>query len=450
MAPAPITPGSIPLDLVETSIGVSRETLSLAIAESGTGIWDRDVPGNRIRYSTGWKAILGYAEDEINDDIRESYRRVHPDDLAYVQATMQAHFEGHTDAYEVEHRVRCKDGSYKWVHSRGRVVSRDPQGRPLRMIGTTTDITALHTISEKLRETADLVTNLTNEIPGLVFQCRMPVAAPARFTYASAGSRDIYELEPAALVADAGILDTLIHPEDLPAYHESQRACAMALTPWHFEFRVCLPVQGLCWRQVDARPQGMADGEVVWHGLITDITQSKHLESELRESASTDALTQLPNRRHFMIQLQAALRLLAHRNDGGHTAIMMCDLDHFKQINDRWGHAAGDIALRHFADVLRHELRVSDLAGRVGGEEFAVILRDTNMRGAETFARRLQCALAATPLAFRPCEQTTLSLSIGITLLHSSDESANAPLARSDQALYRAKRNGRNRIEVEP
>jgi PAS domain S-box-containing protein len=126
--------------------------MALAIEGSGTGLWDRNVLTGEIRYSPGWKAILGYQGAELSTRIEEAYTRVHPDDLAYVQVTMQAHFEGRTETYEVEHRLQCKDGSWKWVLSRGKVVARDGAGSALRMVGTTTDITATRGLTERLRK----------------------------------------------------------------------------------------------------------------------------------------------------------------------------------------------------------------------------------------------------------------------------------------------------------
>ena len=149
-------------DLTPTAAPASAERvdgftdiMALAIEGSGTGLWDRDVTTGEIRYSPGWKAILGYQPHELSTRIEEAYTRVHPDDLAYVQATMQAHFEGRTETYEVEHRLRCKDGRWKWVLSRGRVVARDPAGRALRMVGTTTDITATRSLVDQLRKAED-------------------------------------------------------------------------------------------------------------------------------------------------------------------------------------------------------------------------------------------------------------------------------------------------------
>ncbi|MNY40762.1 putative diguanylate cyclase AdrA [compost metagenome] len=134
------------------------------------------------------------------------------------------------------------------------------------------------------------------------------------------------------------------------------------------------------------------------------------------------------------------------RSAGHCAAVLMCDLDHFKSINDRWGHATGDLALRHFADILRAQLRKSDMAGRVGGEEFAVILSGANLTEATAFARRVQQQLAQNPLQHGD-QCIAMTLSIGIAVLTASDTSVDAALSRSDMALYRAKSSGRNRIE---
>ncbi|WP_245005019.1 sensor domain-containing diguanylate cyclase [Paraburkholderia sacchari] len=436
------------------SLRARERLLALAIAGSGTGIWDRDVVTGEIRYSTGWKAMLGYAADEVSNRIEDSYQRLHPDDLDYVKATMQAHFEGRTEQYEVEHRIRCKDGSYKWICSRGKVTARDDAGRALRMIGTTTDVTSMHQMAERLRESASLVTNLTNEVPGLVFQCRRTPNGHMSLPYASAGIAEIYELEPAQVAAHARAIEALIHPDDLEAYRASFAASAATLAPWHLEYRVCLPRQGLRWRQGDAKPQRLADGVIVWHGFITDVTERKCIEAELQEFATTDGLTGLANRRHFMMRLEAQLALLRHADSVGNpghvghasAAVLMCDLDHFKSINDRFGHAVGDEALRHFAAILRTHLRAGDVAGRIGGEEFALLLGGADLDGACTVARRIQDCIARAPLA-AGAGGVPLTVSIGVTQMRAGDPSVEAALSRSDSALYRAKKGGRNRIE---
>ncbi|HEV7855354.1 MAG TPA: diguanylate cyclase [Herminiimonas sp.] len=425
-----------------------RETsMALAIEGSGTGIWDRNVVTNQIEYSNGWKALLGYAESEISNHIEESYTRVHPDDLASVQATIQAHFDQKTESYEVEHRIRCKDGSYKWICSRGKVVQRDAAGKPLRMIGTTSDVTAMRALAENLRQSAQLITSLTNEVPGLVYQYRLKPNGDAFFSYASEGIRDIYEITPEQVANDVTAIDRLLHPDDRIRYYDSLQASAASQTPWHLEYRVILPRQGLRWRQANARPRRLEDGSVLWHGFITDVTERKRIEFELEGFATIDFLTQLPNRRYFIQRMEEELARI-QRVAGARTAVLMCDLDHFKNINDCYGHAVGDLVLKHFADILRDELRKIDTAGRVGGEEFSVVLGHAGIDEAMIFARRLQKKVAGQPLVNGDAT-IPFTLSIGVSVMKVTDSCTDAALSRSDIALYRAKENGRNRIEAD-
>ncbi len=428
---------------------VEARNLSMAIAGSGTGIWDRNVVTGEITYSPGWKALLGYSEAEVSSRIEDSYKRLHPEDADYVRAAMQAHFDGKTESYEVEHRILCKDGSYKWICSRGKVVSRDAQGRALRMMGTTTDISAMRAMSERLRRTADLLVNLTDAVPGMVFQCGQRPEGGSRFLYVSAGIWDMFELMPYDVHTTPAAIEQRVHPEDVANYHASLRAAAAACVPWHLEFRVCLPEQGVRWRQGDASPRQGPDGTVVWHGFVTDITDRKRADFELRELAATDALTTLPNRRHFMSRIAAELARIK-RQGSDCAAVLMCDLDHFKRINDTWGHAIGDGVLQHFANTLRAQLRAVDLVGRIGGEEFAVVLPDTDIERAHAFATRVQQRIAAAPYTLGDDRHIPLTVSIGISTMHTLDADAELALSRSDRALYYAKQRGRNRIESAP
>lgn len=420
--------------------------MALAIEGSGTGIWDRDISAGRIHYSPGWKAMLGYADSEITGSIEDSYARLHPDDLPYVQATIQAHFEGQTEQYVVEHRVRCKDGSYKWISSRGKVVSRAEDGSPLRMIGTTTDITAMRALSQRLQESADLVTCLTNEVPGLAYQYCMQANGDESFGYVSEGIRDIYELSPSQIHDSVALVHARIHPDDFPAYRNAVLKSASRLEHLHLEYRVNLPQQGIRWRQMDARPRRLPDGATLWHGFITDVTEHKRIEQELQELATIDFLTQIPNRRSFMGRIEEELARI-QRGASKTAAVLMCDLDNFKLINDTYGHAVGDLVLRHFAHILHDELRKSDYAGRVGGEEFAVVLAGTSITDATVFAQRVQKQLLDTPVNAHT-HIIPVTVSIGIAMMQASDLDADVSLSSSDMALYRAKESGRNRIVV--
>lgn len=256
---------------------------------------------------------------------------------------------------------------------------------------------------------------------------------------------DIYGIPAEQMRHDAIFLRDLIHPEDLPSCLASLETSANQLQPWRHEYRVQIAGRGTLWRQGNAHPKRLADGSLIWHGFITDITERKRIEAELQVLATTDFLTQLPNRGHFMRLIEAELGRV-QRSATHQAAILMCDIDHFKAINDRWGHAVGDEALRHFASILGRDIRRVDFAGRMGGEEFAVVLGDADIAAAQVFAQRLQQQLREQPL-LQSGQRIPLSISIGIATLEAADASAEAGLSRSDSALYRAKQNGRNRIE---
>jgi two-component system sensor histidine kinase/response regulator len=125
----------------ETALKESEYRWKFAIEGSGDGIWDWNIADHTVFYSSRWKEMLGFADDEIGDALDEWERRVHPEDMAKTLARVQACLDGKTAVYASEHRVLCKDGSYKWILDRGMVVSRGEDGKPLRMIGTHTDIT---------------------------------------------------------------------------------------------------------------------------------------------------------------------------------------------------------------------------------------------------------------------------------------------------------------------
>lgn len=181
-------------------------------------------------------------------------------------------------------------------------------------------------------------------------------------------------------------------------------------------------------------------------GIARDITERKRLEAELLEMATTDFLTGLSNRRHFITRMEHELARV-NRRDNLQVAVLMLDIDHFKRINDRFGHASGDAVLQQFAAVIREELRMVDSSGRVGGEEFAILLSDTDIDGAKTFAERLREKIARSPLEHAG-QRINVTVSIGITTMTPLDSNPGDVLHRADAALYDAKERGRNRVEI--
>lgn len=167
-------------------------------------------------------------------------------------------------------------------------------------------------------------------------------------------------------------------------------------------------------------------------------------DATMKRLASTDDLTGLLNRREFFARAEAA-RMLALRQRQP-IALLMLDIDHFKQLNDRFGHATGDEALLLFARTTSSILREHDILGRMGGEEFAVALPGTDLAGAMQAAERLR--QATMEIRLLTCgNHYTMTVSIGLVVIEPNEDLPTA-LARADRGLYAAKRNGRNRIEI--
>lgn len=186
--------------------------------------------------------------------------------------------------------------------------------------------------------------------------------------------------------------------------------------------------------------------------VCTDITRSKEAElalqvayAELERLAMTDELTGVPNRRHFLAQLESERqRALRHRRQ---TSLAMLDLDHFKLVNDRHGHPAGDEVLKHFTELLTRHMRGEDVVGRLGGEEFALLMPETAPSGAQTVLERLRRELATARLDFiAPGFSYTFSAGVaGLSLV--APATCDHWIYEADQALYRAKTGGRDRTE---
>jgi len=178
---------------------------------------------------------------------------------------------------------------------------------------------------------------------------------------------------------------------------------------------------------------------LIW---VYDNSSRQQLEDELRRLATTDSLTELPNRRAFLDKAEPLIQR-ALQQEVSYSLIVL-DIDHFKHINDSFGHPAGDQVLRRLASVLRDVLRESDICSRLGGEEFAVLLPDTTLASAMLIAERLRQRAEALDVAL-PTGHVLMTISLGVAELRPSDRDLAGLFARADQALYDAKHQGRNR-----
>jgi len=181
---------------------------------------------------------------------------------------------------------------------------------------------------------------------------------------------------------------------------------------------------------------------------VTDVAVNKkeleQLNKKLEQVSQTDSLTQLANRGHWEHTLRQ--EFLRTKRSGGCSTLLMFDIDHFKKVNDEYGHSCGDEALRHIAKLLKGTLRETDIAGSNGGEEFAIILPCTDIEGALLVAEQIRQAISELTIVHNG-HTIPLTVSIGVSeTIIESDEHPMLLLEQADKALYKAKRSGRNKV----
>lgn len=288
------------------------------------------------------------------------------------------------------------------------------------------------------REREDQIADLMNSIPGTVFRAMMTPKGRFKATYFNEAAKAFLGLSGDADLTSPKVMSSFIDRREWAAVLRDLRRSARSLQSWKQEFQITVDGSRK-WLLGRAKTRLMPNGEIACNGVLLDITDRKQLEAQLEEAALTDSLTGLKNRRHFEQALQTSAERQARR--GRSYSLMIVDIDHFKKLNDRYGHDAGDDTLRHLSDVMRLQAREIDCVARWGGEEFAVLMPDTSLEFASALANELrrQVANSSSPVP-------GLTISIGVGEVRRGEE-PNALFRRVDAALYRAKANGRNRVE---
>ncbi len=188
------------------------------------------------------------------------------------------------------------------------------------------------------------------------------------------------------------------------------------------------------------------DGERFLYCASRDITERKILQKQLENQARMDYLTQVSNRGYFM--LQAVQELTRSNRYGSKLSLLMLDIDNFKKINDAHGHKSGDIVLQKLTELCRNTLREADIIGRLGGEEFAILLPETDENHAYDVAEKLRTAIANTEVELPGGLSIFFTVSIGVSMLGANSKNIDALLNNADEALYKAKNSGRNQVVI--
>ncbi len=236
-----------------------------------------------------------------------------------------------------------------------------------------------------------------------------------------------------------------LHPDDLERGDKEVEAALSGVKPFDTQFRVCWPTGEVRYIKAVAKVFRDDKGKPLrMLGTNIDVTDRELLQIELERQAHIDYLTGVSNRRHFMEQ--AELELNRSIRYGNTLSIFMMDIDYFKHVNDSYGHKVGDLVLKKLADVCLETLREVDIIGRIGGEEFAILLPETKKMEAVEVAERLRASISSAKVPLESGLPIHFSISIGVSALTSSDDNVDVLLNLADKALYEAKQTGRNKV----
>ncbi len=264
----------------QTRLRQTEERWTYAFAGNGDGVWDWDAQTNHVFFSNRWKEMLGYAENEIGATLEEWSSRVHPDDLPTVMADIQQHLRGETPVYVNEHRMQCKDGSYKWILDRGKVTSRGPDGSPLRVVGTHTDMTDHKRLEE-------ITAHSRHQAASFIEHAPAPVAMLDRALRYVAVSRrwlEDYRLGEQNIIGKHHyeVFPEIRAMEEWQAIHQR---CLAGAVEKREEQRFVRADGSENWLRWEVRPWRDATGEIGGIIMFTeDITERKHIEEALRQS----------------------------------------------------------------------------------------------------------------------------------------------------------------------
>ncbi|WP_374040148.1 EAL domain-containing protein [Massilia sp. IC2-477] len=384
--------------------------------------------------SNGIERLTGYSPATFLSRTGVTFSSIiHPDDRNSVERAIALAIQQER-SFQLTYRIRCANGEQRWVFEQG---SAPPQAGGRILEGILFDYTQLRKANMLVYEQASYLQQARDAIIAMDLN--------SRITYWNNGAERLYGWT-AAEARSKKFSELLC--ENLPAYHAAYET-TLANGEWTGELSH-LRRDGVCietdtrWTLLAADRESGAPQKILV--ISTDISERKHNEAKIYRLAFFDALTDLPNRASLLDHLRRAL--LGSARSRKHGALMFCDLDNFKYLNDSQGHAAGDMLLQAVARRLEHCVREADMVARLGGDEFVILIqpvedtREGAAAQAETVATKVVAAMAA---PFQLAEMNySVSVSVGVATMCGVVDTVESILRQADAAMYQAKACGRN------
>ena len=412
------------------SLDQAERRLELALSASGEQFWELDLERRTLR-RLHMRLDPVQGGQLVAERQAEADGLVHPDDVALVRARLLSHLKGEADAFVCDLRIREAEGGWRRIRAHGRATAFDAHGRVTRVCGVAHELG--DPAGMRPHPVADGVERHMREAVCVMHPDFSFVSVNPAFTR-------ITGYAPTDVLGRQ--LDLLDSPQHDSEFYAAIRAEVLVNGRWAGELwaRRKDGEEFLCSSVFFAIGQpGQPPQTVV--SVFSDITHQKRAEQELRYLANFDALTNLPNRALLSERLSRAI--VRARREHTRIAVLFLDFDHFKDINDSLGHAAGDRILRVAATRLQETVGERPTVARLGGDEFTVVVEDVaSPEDADHIAREIIMAFEA-PLRLDDRVEVAISPSIGISLYPDHGQVPTELLKRADTAMYQAKAAGR-------
>lgn len=424
--------------LGELSANDRRWQLALDSSNIGVAEWDSRV--DEITLSPRLMSLLGHRAHAWTTTPALLWSRVHPEDQATLLKVLAALQTGGVKTGPIEFRLQSSDEQWHWFQVNAIVAAHAADGSPQRMIATARDISEQRAAEDQKQLSAKLFQHLDEGLLVTDSQFRALDANPMFSQMTGYARQEV-----------VGTVPTLLRPGAPNTMEESQRQQMMDSVrergSWRGEVHTRHRNGESRTLQVTVSAVKSPQGATRFHALaISDITVSHRQMAQLERQAHYDELTGLPNRTRFAQMMSEAM--LTSEREGFLLTICYLDLDHFKPVNDQYGHEAGDRLLVELADRLRRSIRNwasgSDAVARLGGDEFVILLRTATVEEGRQAIERILRNLSQPYALGLGIPQVVVTSSIGATVYPLDRADADTLLRHADHAMYGAKQSGRN------
>lgn len=431
----------------------------------GLWYWDLEKPDNEWMNNRFWE-VLGYNPDDKPHSSREWKELIYPEDLPLIENNVKAHNLDPTKQLDQIVRYWHKNGSTVWVRCKGIIIRKN--GKPIRMIGAHIDYTKVKEYEEKYKrnlremdrvyadvklayeESEQLFTYAPEAIikvqtDGSIIKANEQMAKLFGYSVEELENMNVSNLIPDNVKRS--------HPTDMKNYFEhgetrkmgEERGKLQAIRkngePLTIEITLSL-IQTRYGKNALAIIRDVSEKQELIESLQNQLKEIEELEA----LTIIDSLTKVNNKRYFEDQIQQEFENFKRHHYA--YSLLVIDIDHFKQVNDTFGHAKGDEIIRAIANTLNELKRFGDTLARIGGDEFAILLPHTNIDSALAISDRIVYAIENEKIIYDKDNKHSVTLSIGAAMVSTEDTSCHMAFERADKALYISKQQGRNRASI--